>query len=305
MCLPKSKAVERRGMRMTSAWLGAAAALALPIIGLGWPSVEAAEKVSGQLSVRDALTVPGRPVRIEGRLVKAGLLDRLGLGGEQLELLVGGTKVGLAMTGGDGRAFFDTTCRLRGVQTLTLRVADSPRVESPDVEGVLACWERRRAIMLVDLTALIHETTPPFGVPSPLPRSLRTASPDPMADAPEELKRLTDYFYNVLYLSWSKPDTWPGEQDTRAWLQRMHFPTGVLVTVPPGQAGLSEFLDRLKAEGWDNLKVGVGRTKEFAETLASHRIEAVILPASSRDERVPKKTHVIKDWKEIRKKLRS
>jgi hypothetical protein len=31
----------------------------------------------------------------------------------------------------------------------------------------------------------------------------------------------------------------------------------------------------------------------------------VILPAGSRDEEVPKKAHIIKNWMEIRKKLRS
>ena len=265
---------------------------------------DAAEKAQGQLSVRDALTAPSKPTRIEAKLVRSGL-GQPGLGGEPLELLVGGAKAGLAMTGGDGRAFFDAICRMRGTYVVTVRVAGSPRVESPDATGTLACWERRRPILLVDLAALAKESKAPFGMPPGLSLPVESVAPEPITEAAEELKRLTDYFYNVIYLSWSHPAVWPRESDARAWLRQAQFPTGLLVTATPGQAGLTELLDRLKAEGWDNVKVGIGRTREFAETLVAHRIDTVILPAGSRDEEVPKKAHIIKNWTEIRKKLRS
>ena len=51
---------------------------------------DAAGKVAGTLSLRDALTAPGRPVMIEARLVRAGILGQTGLGGEQLEFTVEG-----------------------------------------------------------------------------------------------------------------------------------------------------------------------------------------------------------------------
>lgn len=266
--------------------------------------VDAAEKTQGQLSVHDALTALGKPARIEARLVRSGL-GQPGLGGEPLELLVGGAKAGLAMTGGDGRAFFDAACRMRGTYVVTVKVAASPRVESPEATGTLACWERRRPILLVDLAALAKESKAPFGMPPGLSLPVGSAAPEPITEAAEELKRLTDYFYNVIYLSWSQPAVWAKESDARTWLQQAKFPPGLLMTARPGQAGLTELLDRLKAEGWDNVKVGIGRTREFAETLVAHRIDTVILPAGSRDEELPKKAHIMKSWMEIRKKLRS
>ena len=265
---------------------------------------EAAEKIQGQLSVRDALMGPGKTARIEPKLVRSGL-GQPGMGGEPLELLVGGAKAGSAMTGGDGRAFFDAACRMRGTYPVTVRVAGSPRVDSPDATGTLACWERRRPILLVDLAALAKESKAPFGMPPGLSLPVGRAAPEPITEAAEELKRLTDYFYNVIYLSWAQPAAWAQESDARTWLQQAKFPTGLVATAMPGQAGLAELLDRLKAEGWDNVKVGIGRTREFAETLVAHRIDTVILPAGSRDEELPKKAHIMKNWIEIRKKLRS
>ena len=265
---------------------------------------DAAGKVQGQLSVRDALMAPGKPARIEAKLVRSGP-GQPGLGGEPLELLVGGAKAVPAMTGGDGRAFFDATCRMRGTYVVTVRVAGSPRVESPEATGTLACWERRRPILLVDLAALAEAPKTPFGMSPGLSLPVGHVAPEPIPEAAAELKRLTDYFYNVIYLSWSQSAVRPRESDARTWLQQAKFPTGLLVTATPGQTGLSEVLDRLKAEGWDNVKVGIGRTREFAETLVAHRIDTVILPAGSRDEEVPKKAHIIKNWMEIRKKLRS
>lgn len=264
----------------------------------------AADKAQGQLSVRDTLTAPGRQARIEARLVHTGL-GQSGLGGEPLELLVGGEKTGRAMTGGDGRAFFEASCRMRGTYPVTVRLAGSPRVDSLAATGTLACWERRRPILLVDLAALAATPSRPFGIPPGLPLPLGGEAPEPLPDAAEELKRLTDYFYNVIYLAWSPHQGWSGETEARIWLRQAAFPAGLLMTVGPGQAGLRELLDRLKAEGWDNIKVGIGRTREFADTLVAHRIDTVILPAASRDEDVPKKAHVVKHWKEIRKKLRS
>ncbi|MDE3035925.1 MAG: hypothetical protein KGJ14_08125, partial [Nitrospirota bacterium] len=281
-----------------------AAFLALMCWGEVGRSADAVEKIQGQLSVRDALSAPGKPVRIEAKLTRTGL-GQPGLGGEPLELLIEGGKAIQAMTGGDGRAWFDATCRMRGAYTLTVKVAGSPRVDSPDATGTLACWEHRRPILLVDLAALAKPFRAPFDLPPGLSLPVGSAEPEPIAEAAEELKRLTEYFYNILYLSWPQQGGWSGETDAQTWLRRAKFPTGPLVTVRPGPAGLAELLAQLKADGWDNVKVGIGRTKEFAETMVAHRIETVIFPAGSRDEDVPKKAHLIKDWREIRKKLRS
>ncbi|MFM8551821.1 MAG: hypothetical protein ACKOCD_05820 [Nitrospiraceae bacterium] len=305
---PRSAAIaipaERAGRIRPSLRIGRVLVLALAGGLLGVAVIEAAEKTQGRLSVRDALAAPGKTVRIEAKLVRSGL-GQPGLGGEPLELLVEGDKAVPAMTGGDGRVWFETACRMRGTYAVTVKVAGSLRVESPDATGTLACWERRRPILLVDLAALAKDPKVPFGLPPGLSFPLATATPEPIAEAAEELKRLTDYYYHVIYLVTDSSEGWSGEPETRAWLRQAKVPTGPLMMVSQGQAGLSELLDRFKVEGWDNVKVGIGRTKVFAETMLAHRINAVILPAGSRGEDLPKSAQVINDWREIRKKLRS
>src|SRR5438093_10951775 len=74
---------------------------------------DAAGKVAGTLSLRDALTAPGRPVMIEARLVRAGVLGQTGLGGVQFAVTVEGQHAGTAMTGGDGRALCEYNARRR------------------------------------------------------------------------------------------------------------------------------------------------------------------------------------------------
>lgn len=275
--------------------------LAFCAMASGLPSSgTAADKVTGHLWLQDALTVAGKPVRIEARLVRTGLMGRSGLGGEQLELLLGEQTIGRAMTGGDGRAFFAYTCRKRGTETMTVRLAQRVRVESAEAVGTLACWERRRPILLVDVAVLVKE---PSRSPGPLPLPLSRDTPEPEPDAAEELKRLTEYFFNVAYLAW--PGTEPGETPTgwQAWLRAQRFPLGPVLPVEPGPQGLDLLLDRFKADGWENVKSGIGRTKAFAEALVNRRMEVVIVPA--RDETLPRRARVAKDWKEVRKRLRS
>ncbi len=272
-----------------------------------WGEAGQAEKVSGRLSVRDALTVPGRPAKIEARLVRSGLLEGAGLGGEQIEFLVGGRAAGTAMTGGDGRAFLEHTPRMRGNHAITVRLVPNKRVESGEAAAVLACWERRRPILLVDLEALVEETEAPL-VPLPslpsLPVDIGRYHPQtPAPDAADELKRLTDYYFNVIYLLRSDREEASVREEAREWFRKHGFPTGLLVTMRPGQAPLVGLVERMKAEGWDNLKAGIGRTREFAETLVDLRMTVVIIPSSSKDVEMPPKAQVVKDWKEVRKRL--
>jgi len=268
------------------------------------PAVRAADKIAGSLIVRDALTMPGRPVMLQARLVHDGLLQQTGIGGEQLEFVVAGKKIGTAMTGGDGRAFREQTPRMPGNQVITVRLVPNKRVESPEATATLACWERRRPILLVEAAALAEvPRAPSFPIPS-LP--LEIADPvglPPAPDAAEELKRLAEFFYNVIYLSSSDRQEIGKKEDLRAWLRQHRFPTGLWLTINPGERALSAKIEELKTEGWDNLKAGIGRTREFAEALVAHRMTVVIMPATSRDEEVPKKAILAKDWKEARKKL--
>src|SRR5919197_1354665 len=78
------------------------------------PQWAAADKVTAKLTVQDVLAMPGRAVTLEARLATESLIAPRSLGGEQLEFHVAGKKAGTAMTGADGRAFFEFTPRMRG-----------------------------------------------------------------------------------------------------------------------------------------------------------------------------------------------
>jgi hypothetical protein len=288
--------------RLVRLLLSAAILLLVPMTGsLG--RTEAAEAIAGQLFVRDAITVPGRAVRIEARLVRPGLLGARGLGGEPLEFWIAEKKAGVAMTGGDGRAFFEYTPRMRGTQTVAVRLASTKRVHSPDAAGIVASWERRRAILLVDVAGLVEAAAATsFPLPSlPLEVGPRER-PAPLPEAVEELKRLTDYYFNVVYVVRSVEEEETVRGGVRAWLGRHRLPAGLLMAAKSDPAALGRLVDALRAEGW-TIKAGVGRTKDFAEVLVERRVAAVILPATVKDEDLPKKARAVKDWKEVRRTL--
>lgn len=299
--------VDRHG-RLRRPRVGAAATVAgLPmLIAVALVAVpgSAAEKVSGKLFLRDALTAPGKPARIEARLVHDGLLGQAGLGGEPLELFVGKRSVATAMTGGDGRAFFEFTPVMRGTRTMTVRLASTRRVESDEATAALASWEGRRPILLVEVEALsVLPKAPPIALPSlPLAGS-GDALPPPLPRAADALSKLTAYYYNVLYLARSKAGGPAEEAAVREWLQQHQFPLGVTKALDPGRAALEALLDGMAKEGWDNLKTGVGRTREFAEVLVERRLRVVILPGLVEGDKLPRKALAAEDWEEVRRKI--
>jgi hypothetical protein len=271
----------------------------LPIL-LGLPVVSAAEKVTAKLFVPDALTRPDRSMKLEARLVRAGLFAHAGLGGEQIDFLVGGKKVGTALTGGDGRGFLEYTPRMRGNLSLTVRLVESPRVSSVEGHGTLFSWERRRPILLVEVASLMEDTKIPIVPLPPLSADKILALPStPAPDAANELKRLTDFYFNLMYVT---RHSGTGEsEELRQWLHKHGFPPGPIVAIQTGEGALTTMIESLRTDGWDNVKAGIGRTREFAEVLVGQRLDVVIVPEPDRVQ-LPKKAQVAKSWKEVRKK---
>jgi hypothetical protein len=271
----------------------------LPIL-LGLPVVSAAEKVTGKLLVPDTLTRPDRSVKIEARLVRAGLFAHAGLGGEQIDFLVGGKKVGTALTGGDGRGFLEYTPRMRGNLSLTVRLVESPRVSSVEGHGTLFSWERRRPILLVEVASLMEDTKIPIVPLPPLSADKILALPStPAPDAATELKRLTDFYFNLMYVT---RHSGTGEsEELRQWLRKHGFPPGPIVAIQTGEAALTTMIESLRTDGWDNVKAGIGRTREFADVFVAQRLDVVIVRELDRVQ-LPKKAQVAKSWKEVRKK---
>jgi len=263
----------------------------------------AAEKTVGTLTVHDSLTAPNQSATIEVTLTGKGLLTETGLGGEPIELLIAGNAVATAMTGGDGRAFLSYTPKAKGVVPFTVRVGTTPRVALAEVGANLAVWERRSPIMAVEMAALMKDTAgegPTIAGPGKEVEGRR-----PMPDAAEELGKLTQFYYNVLYVV--TQDKAGGTTDqvnaqARQWLKDHKFPVGHILVLPSGPETFGAKLDELHAAGWKTLKVGVGRTKAFAEVFVQRRLEAVMVPEPAKGD-APRKAKVAKEWKEVRKKM--
>jgi hypothetical protein len=226
-----------------------------------------------------------------------------GLEGEPIELLIAGHVVATAMTGGDGRAFLSYTPKAKGVVPFTVRVGTTPRVALAEAGANLAVWERRSPIMAVEMAALIEDTA--GGGPTIARPGKEVEGRHPMPDAAEELGKLTQFYYNVLYVV--TQDKAGGTTDqvnaqARQWLKDQKFPIGHILVLPSGPEAFGAKLDELHAAGWKTLKIGVGRTKAFAEVFVQRRLEAVMVPEPAKGE-APRKAKVAKGWKEVRKKM--
>jgi len=260
-----------------------------------------AEKVAPTLAVPDVLSVPGRAVKLEAWLGEAALLTPRDLGGEQLEFSVAGKKAGMAMTGADGRAFLEFTPRMRGNLPISVKAVDSARIQSAEATGTLFSWERRRPIMLVEVAALIEEKRPIGPIPVPPGLTLSPFTSEALPDAADELKRLTDFYYNAIYISRGDAVGSAGLERLRHWLHQHRFPPGFSVVIGATDAALGEKIDEWRSQGWDQLKIGIGRTPGFAEVLVGHRMDVIIVPEPERGG-LPRKAQSAKSWKEVRKK---
>jgi len=265
--------------------------------------LSAAEKTSGTLTVHDSLTSPNQPAIIEATLKEKSLLAETGLGGEPIELLVAGTVVATSMTGGDGRAFLSYTPKAKGAVPFTVRVGTTPRVAVAEAGANLAVWERRNPIMAVEMAALMEDVVgqgPTLTWPGKEAEGRR-----PMPDAANELGKLTQFYYNVLYVVTQDKAVGLADQvnaQARQWLKDQKFPVGHILVLPSDPEAFGAKLDEMHAAGWKTLKIGVGRTKAFAEAFLQRRLDAVMVPEPAKGE-APRKAKVAKEWKDVRKKM--
>ena len=261
----------------------------------------AAEKSSATILVRDALTAPGQPATVEAKLISKRLMLIAALGGEPLELALDGKVVATALTGGDGRAFFTYTPKAQGLAPVQVRIGNSPRVDRAESQANLAVWEKRQPILMIELSSLIEEPmpsrVPAIGIALESERK-------PMAEAVDELGKLTQFYYRVIYVVASPTgvDGFQRSAEAREWLQRHKFPTGHVMVLPPDSQALGAKIDELHAAGWKTIKVGIGRSKAFAEAFLQRRLDAIMVPEPTKSE-VPRKAKVAKDWKDVRRKL--
>jgi hypothetical protein len=251
--------------------------------------LSAAEKTSVILTVHDSLTSPNQPATIQATLTQKGSRAETGIGGEPIELLVAGQVAATAMTGGDGRALLSYTPKAKGVISFAVRIGTTSSMAGLEAEANLIVWERRSPMMAVEMAALMEDVE----------------GRRPMPDAAAELGKLTQFYYNVLYVV--THDKAAGRNDqvnaqARQWLKEQKFPVGHIIVLPSNPEAFGAKLDELHAAGWTTLKIGVGRTKVFAEAFLQRRLDAVMVPEPAKGE-APRKAKVAKEWKDVRKKM--
>jgi hypothetical protein len=267
--------------------------------------LHAAEKASATILVKDALTSPNQPVTIEAKLISKGLLTSNPMGGEPLELVVGGKVVATTMTGGDGRAFFTYIPKAQGLAPVQIRVGNSPRVASVEGQATLAVWEKRQPILMIELSSLLEEPTP-SRIPPRVPSMGMAIELErkPMPEAVDELGKLTQFYYRVIYVVTVSAggDGARMSAEARDWLKAHKFPPGYVMVLSPDFKTLGTKIDGFHAEGRKTIKTGICRSRACAEVFLQRRLEAIIVPEPTKGE-VPRKAKVVKNWKEVRKKL--
>jgi hypothetical protein len=268
------------------------------------PSIlSAADKISGTLTVHDSLTAPNQPGTIEATLTGKSLRTEIPLGGEPIELLIAGKVAATAMTGGDGRAILSYIMKAKGSVPFTVRVGATSKAAVVEAGANLAVWERRTPIIAVEMASLME--APTVQGPTVTLPGKDAEGRQPMPDAANELGKLTQFYYNVLYVV--TEDKAIGTNDlvnaqARQWLSDQKFPVGHILVLSPDPSAFGTKLDELHDAGWKTLKIGVGRTKAFAEVFLQRRLDAVMVPEPAKGE-APRKAKVAKEWKDVRKKL--
>jgi hypothetical protein len=256
------------------------------------------DKTRGLLIAYDTIAAPGQKVTLVADLLEDGLLTHPPLGGEVLLFKEGSKLLGRAMTGGDGRALLSVVPRHVGASTVVVGLAASPRVTASDATVRLFVWDRRRAIVLVSLTALVPRSRPP-GLEIPLPRS-GAQRPAPEAGAVQALKEL-DRRAHLIYLTGGDRLDLP---ELHEWTELHGLPPGPLILLRTGPMSLARELESWQREGWTNIRGGIVETAEEAKALTDTKRKAVAAPTVASQEKWPEKTIRPKDWSEAAREFK-
>lgn len=256
---------------------------------------------AAEVTVTDGLTSPGKSIYLQARLTDRNTEGESGLPGRDLEFYVHGRAVGQAKTDDQGWARLEFSPTMRGNLSIIVKVVTSSKAERVEGKGVLLSWERRRPILLIDLAVLaagelIPDTLPPEPSQDP---GLILGDAHPAASA--ELDKLSQFYYNLVYLDLTGRGTL---ELIQAWLREHAFPPGMIRILPPAPTALANLLETLQAEGWEKVSGGIGSTVDFAKVLVQHRLQAVILPLSTiHRNQFPRRAIILNDWSRVRRHL--
>ena len=255
---------------------------------------------TADLSVTDGLTSPGKSIQLQARLTHPEGEGELGISDQALEFFVHGRTVGQANTDAQGWARLDFAPSMRGNLPIVVKVVTQSKTEAIEGKGVLLSWERRRPILLIDLAVLVAGEFGAEASPSEPSQDQGLSLGDAHSAAPAELGKLAEFYYNLVYLDL----TGRGHlEDLQDWLRAHQFPPGMIRMLPPTSTALTDLLHDLKAEGWEKVSGGIGRTAAFAEVLVQNRLQTIILPPPNIQEHFPRRAIVLNDWSRVRRHL--
>lgn len=265
---------------------------------LSVPLLSWAEGKEANLIFYDQIVKPVEKVYIMARLRKGLISVKPEISGERVEFFkrLNNNKesFGIALTGGDGTAVKEIPPLRPGFHSFRVRLADTKRYNAEESDGIIACWNPKRPVIIVDIDGTVSDTDN-----SDLLFKKKDTDSKPFPDAPEVLRRLSKN-YNIIFLTHRNELLL---NKTRLWLKEHKFPTSPVFTFRLGEdpAMPGEYKDEKikewKKEGW-NLKIGIGDKAHDAEAYSENRIKAIII---GDEDDLPDGTIRAKNWKEIEK----
>ena len=254
---------------------------------------------NGFLVAYDALAAPGAAVNLVADLLEEGFLRHAPLGGEVLFFEHRGRALGRTLTGGDGRALISFTPKGLGVETVSVRLAESRRVAAQEATARIFVWDRRRPIVIVSVKALMPSPSKP-AVGLPLPRPGVTL-PNPESGAVQALAAVAKRVHVIYTIAGDRLEL----PAVRRWASGHRLPPGPVFLLKPGPAGLSYEVDRRRQEGWTNIRGGLVVAADEAKALVEKGLKAVVPPTASSREKWPEKAVTTNDWTEAPRHLAS
>lgn len=255
---------------------------------------------AAELSVTDGLTSPGKSIQLQARLTNPTATGEIGIADQVLAFFVHGREVGQAKTDAQGWARLDFSPTMRGNLPIIVKVVTPSKADRVEGKGVLLSWERRRPILLIDLAVLVAGELNQKAPPPELHQDPGLILGDPHPSAAAELDKLSQFYYNLVYLDL----TGRGQvEKIQVWLREHQFPPGMIRILPHTAAALTDLLDNLRVEGWEKVSGGIGRTADFANVLVQNRLQTVILPLPNIQEKFPRRAIILNDWSRVRRYL--
>lgn len=270
------------------------------------PLLSWADEKKANLIFYDQIVKPEEKVYLMANLRKGLISVKPEISGERVEFFQGDNykkSLGVTLTGIDGTAVKEIPPLKNGFHSFSARLAPAPsgagqadtkRYSADESYGLVACWDPKRPLIIVDIDGTVSKTDK-----SELLFHKKDTNSKPLPDAPDVLRRLSKK-YNIIFLTHRNELLL---NKTRQWLKEHKFPPAPVFTLRLGEDPLmpgeykDEKLKEWKKEGW-NMKIGIGNRPHDAEAYLDNGLKAIILDD---DDDIPDKAIKVKNWKEIEK----